>query len=91
MIFNKRGDMYACIYDIVTNIFYDNNDIDVVLPELPEAAFLELADQLIDKYVDEKAYSYSSTSANGHKTSYGYSDYNKGLADNYPYMRGYNY
>lgn len=91
MIFNKRGDMYACIYDIVTNIFYDNNDIDVVLPELPESAFLELADQLIDKYVDERAYSYSTTSANKRKTNYNYSGYNKGLADNYPYMRDYNY
>lgn len=91
MIFNKRGDMYACIYDIVTNIFYDNNDIDIVLPELPESAFLELADQLIDKYVDERAYSYTTTSANRHKTNYNYSGYNKGLADDYSYMRGYNY
>ena len=91
MIFNKRGDMYACIYDIVTNIFYDNNDIDIVLPELPESAFLELADQLIDKYVDERAYSYSTTSANGRKTNYNYSGYNKSLADNYPYAHGYNY
>lgn len=54
MIFNKRGDNYACIYDVEHNVFYEDKDIDLVVPTLPEEEFAKLADTLIEEYVKQK-------------------------------------
>ena len=48
MIFNKRGDMYACIYDIKDMKFYERNDIII---QFGEKLCYDTADQLIKQYV----------------------------------------
>ena len=53
MIFNKNGAMYACIYNIIENRFYDVSDINLDI-EINEENMA--AKQLIEKYVEEKKY-----------------------------------
>lgn len=50
MIFNKSGNMYACIYDVEHNAFYEDDDI-IVEEESLLNPYASLVDEWIDKYV----------------------------------------
>lgn len=52
MIFNKRGDMYACIWDVEKKTFYDMDDIEIVY-NTPER---QRAETLIKEYVTFPSY-----------------------------------
>ena len=52
MIFNKRGDMYACIYDLEANKFYERDDIIIKSTINPYTA---IAKQMLEDNVSKAA------------------------------------
>lgn len=61
MIFNKRGEMYACIWDVEHKTFYDINDIDIVFNTPCKAE----AQELIKEYVVFPQYKAQTTTRSG--------------------------
>lgn len=49
-IFNKKGDSWCAIYDVESNIAYDNKDIELVTPDTAATAW---AKEEIKKYINE--------------------------------------
>ena len=58
MIFNKREDMYACIYDVANNVAYENKDIDIQV-ESQLNPYKELVKGWINDHVEVKSYTYN--------------------------------
>ena len=51
LIFNKKGDISANIYDIESNTLYTTKDIDICTPDV---LYEEWADEVLKQYVNEK-------------------------------------
>ena len=58
MIFNKREDMYACIYDVTNNVAYENKDIDIQV-ESQLNPYKELVHNWIEENVEFESYTYN--------------------------------
>lgn len=75
MIFNKRGDMYACIYDVEKNTFYDKEDIDIIDAHESNPIYLR-AQKMIDENVSTPAVrTYGTQYGSGYAHGYGSGTY----------------
>ena len=66
MIFNKREDMYACIYDVANNVVYENKDIDIEV-ESSLNPYKETVKGWITDLVEFKTYTAGTSYYNGGK------------------------
>ena len=82
MIFNKRGDMYACIYDVEKNIFYDKEDIDIENTRKSSVIYNK-AKKMIEDNVSTPAPTYNTNYKN---PNYGYESHGYGTYGNPAYM-----
>ena len=81
MIFNKSGNMYACIYDVENNAFYEDDDI-IIAEDSQLNPYATLVDNWIDEYVTFPAPAAPTTSA--YRYPYGYGNSSNVQPTQYP-------
>lgn len=78
MIFNKSENMYACIYDVAGNAFYEDDDI-IIEEDSALNPYVSLVEDWIDKYV-----TFPVAQPTPYRFSYGYGNVNNIQPTQYP-------